>query len=99
VVARAVCEVDLDAISANVEVLRSHAPSAALLAVVKADAYGHGLLPSARAAIVAITTAPPVMSRFMVTIDSPGLIERPPESKVIPLPTRKRCPRDSPSGT
>ena len=50
-VARAVCEVDLDAISANVEVLRSHAPSAALLAVVKADAYGHGLLPSARAAI------------------------------------------------
>jgi alanine racemase len=51
VVARAVCEVDLDAISANVEVLRSHAPAAALLAVVKADAYGHGLLPAARAAI------------------------------------------------
>jgi alanine racemase len=51
VVARAVCEVDLDAISANVEVLRSRAPSAALLAVVKADAYGHGLLPAARAAL------------------------------------------------
>jgi alanine racemase len=51
VVARAECEVDLDAISANVGVLRSHAPSAALLAVVKADGYGHGLLPSARAAL------------------------------------------------
>lgn len=50
-VARAVCEVDLDAISANVEVLRAHAPSAALLAVVKADAYGHGLVPAARAAL------------------------------------------------
>ena len=27
------------------------------------------------------------MSRFIVTIDEPGLIERPPLSKVIPLPT------------
>jgi hypothetical protein len=27
------------------------------------------------------------MSRFMLTIASPGLIERPPVSKVIPLPT------------
>jgi alanine racemase len=51
VLPRAVCEVDLDAISANVEVLRAHAPGAALLAVVKADAYGHGLLPAARAAL------------------------------------------------
>jgi alanine racemase len=49
--ARAVCEVDLDAISANVELLRAHAPGAALLAVVKADAYGHGLIPVARAAL------------------------------------------------
>jgi alanine racemase len=43
--------VDLDAISRNVEVLRKHAGSAAVMAVVKADGYGHGLLPSARAAI------------------------------------------------
>jgi alanine racemase len=50
-VARAVCEVDLDAISANVEVLHAHARGAALLAVVKADAYGHGLIPAARAAL------------------------------------------------
>ena len=48
---RAVCEVDLDAIAANVEVLRAHAPRAALLAVVKADGYGHGLVPAARAAL------------------------------------------------
>lgn len=50
-VPRAVCEVDLDAISANVEVLRACAPGRALLAVVKADGYGHGLVPSARAAL------------------------------------------------
>ena len=42
---------DLDAISRNVEVLRKHAGSAAVMAVVKADAYGHGLLPCARAAL------------------------------------------------
>ena len=43
--------VDLDAISRNVEVLREHAGSAAVMAVVKADGYGHGLVPSARAAV------------------------------------------------
>lgn len=47
--ARAV--VDLDAISDNVRALRGHAPSAALMAVVKADGYGHGMLPAARAAL------------------------------------------------
>jgi alanine racemase len=51
VLPRATCEVDLDAIAANVEVLRAHAPGSALLAVVKADAYGHGLVPAARAAL------------------------------------------------
>ena len=34
-----------------------------------------------------MTTPPPVMSRFIVVIDSAGLMERPPESKVMPLPT------------
>src|SRR5450631_606407 len=43
--------VDLDAICRNVEVLRKHAGSAAVMAVVKADAYGHGLLPSARSSL------------------------------------------------
>ena len=42
--------VDLDAIRANVERLRS-GTSAEVMAVVKADGYGHGLVPSARAAL------------------------------------------------
>src|SRR5450631_3894285 len=43
--------VDLDVICRNVEVLCKHAGSAAVMAVVKADGYGHGLLPSAHAAL------------------------------------------------
>jgi len=46
----AAARVDLDAIRANVAALRSRT-SAQVLAVVKADGYGHGLLPSARAAL------------------------------------------------
>jgi alanine racemase len=47
--ARAV--VDLAAVRHNMGVLGGHAGSAACMAVVKADAYGHGLLPVARAAL------------------------------------------------
>ncbi len=43
--------IDLAAIRHNVGVLRALAGDAALMAVVKADAYGHGLVPSARAAV------------------------------------------------
>ena len=43
--------VDLDAISDNVRELARRAPNADVMAVVKADAYGHGLVPSARAAV------------------------------------------------
>src|SRR5690606_2776770 len=46
--ARAV--VDLAAIRANVARLREYAATAQVMAVVKADAYGHGLVPVARAA-------------------------------------------------
>ncbi|WP_299050688.1 alanine racemase [uncultured Nocardioides sp.] len=42
--------VDLDVISANVALLAERVAPAALMAVVKADGYGHGLLESARAA-------------------------------------------------
>jgi len=45
--------VDLDAIAANVGRLREAAAGAAVLAVVKADGYGHGMLPVARAAVAA----------------------------------------------
>ncbi len=43
--------VDLDAIAANVAVLARRARGADVMAVVKADAYGHGLVGSARAAL------------------------------------------------
>jgi alanine racemase len=43
--------VDLEAIRANVRSLAAAAAPAALLATVKADAYGHGAVPVARAAI------------------------------------------------
>ena len=46
-----VVEVDLDAIRHNVRALRP--PGAELMAVVKADAYGHGAVPVARAVLEA----------------------------------------------
>ena len=44
-------EVDLDAIAGNVRTLAAEVAPARLLAVVKADAYGHGAVPVARAAV------------------------------------------------
>ncbi len=43
--------IDLDAIRDNVAELCRRSGSAEVMAVVKADAYGHGLVPSARAAL------------------------------------------------
>jgi alanine racemase len=48
--ARAEVVVDLDAIAANTAVLRERV-ARPLMAVVKADGYGHGLLPAARAVL------------------------------------------------
>ncbi len=48
--ARAEAVVDLDAISANVAALRDHVGGRELIAVVKADGYGHGIVESGRAA-------------------------------------------------
>lgn len=50
--ARAWAEVDLDAVRANVRTIRETA-GVPLLAVVKADAYGHGAVPVAQAALEA----------------------------------------------
>jgi alanine racemase len=44
-------EIDLDAITANVAALKAQAAAPSLMAVVKADAYGHGAVPAARAAL------------------------------------------------
>ncbi|MGF7119642.1 alanine racemase [Rhodococcus sp. AG1013] len=45
--------IDLDAVAHNVRILREHAGDAAVMAVVKADAYNHGAVPVARAALAA----------------------------------------------
>jgi alanine racemase len=47
---RAELVIDLDAVRANVETLRDRVEPSAVMAVVKADGYGHGMVPSARAA-------------------------------------------------
>ncbi len=46
-------EIDLDALADNVRLLKSWANGAALVAVVKANAYGHGAVAVARAALAA----------------------------------------------
>jgi alanine racemase len=47
---RAEIVVDLDAIRHNVVTLKDRVGGAAMMAVVKADGYGHGMVPAARAA-------------------------------------------------
>jgi alanine racemase len=54
--ARAKVRIDLDALRANVATLKAKAPGAAFMAVVKADGYGHGMVPCARAALEAGAT-------------------------------------------
>ncbi|MEU0653274.1 alanine racemase [Streptomyces albogriseolus] len=53
---RARAVIDLAAVRANVRTLRERAPRAALMAVVKADGYGHGAAFCARAAVEAGAT-------------------------------------------
>ncbi|TQK52454.1 alanine racemase [Streptomyces sp. SLBN-118] len=53
---RARAEIDLAALRANVRALRARAPRAALMTVVKSDAYGHGMVPCAKAALKAGAT-------------------------------------------
>ncbi|MFI8827397.1 alanine racemase [Streptomyces sp. NPDC053431] len=54
---RARAEIDLGALRANVRTLRARvAPHVQVMAVVKADAYGHGAVPCARAALAAGAT-------------------------------------------
>jgi alanine racemase len=47
---RAWARIDLTALRSNVAALRAHASQSELMAVVKADGYGHGAVPCARAA-------------------------------------------------
>ncbi len=48
---RLTAQIDLGAVAHNTRVVAEHAPSAAVMAVLKADAYGHGALPVARAVL------------------------------------------------
>jgi alanine racemase len=43
--------IDLGAVTGNVAALRRHVGSPAVMAVVKSDGYGHGMVPAARAAL------------------------------------------------
>ena len=73
-------EVDLDAIRHNVRTLNRRAPDARLMAVVKADAYGHGIVPVARAALeagadsLAVATAEEGAELRRAGIDAPTLV-------------------------
>ena len=49
-------EIDLDRLAANIRAIRSALPSAALEVVVKGDAYGHGAVQAAAAALAAGAT-------------------------------------------
>jgi len=53
---RAEAVIDLAALRGNIRALRARTGSAAVMSVVKADAYGHGMVPCARAAIGAGAT-------------------------------------------
>nr|WP_225983874.1 alanine racemase [Epidermidibacterium keratini] len=91
-------EVDLDAIVANVATLRGRVQRP-LMAVVKADAYGHGLVPVARAALaggadaLGVTTLAEahalrdagITARIMSWLHSPGTAYAPAIERDIEL--------------
>ena len=74
-----IVDIDLDAIGANVAALRA-AANAELIAVVKADAYGHGAVPVARtaleagAAMLAVATIDEGVVLRQSGIDAPILV-------------------------
>ncbi|RKD22605.1 alanine racemase [Ammoniphilus oxalaticus] len=74
-------EVDLDAISANVNAFRKHLPEQTkLMAVVKADGYGHGAIPVAEEALAAgvqylgVATLDEALELRAAGIDAPILV-------------------------
>lgn len=48
---RLTAQIDLGAVAHNTRIVAEHAPGVAVMAVLKADAYGHGALPVARAVL------------------------------------------------
>ncbi len=85
-------EVDLDAIAANVAAMKAQARAPKLMAVVKADGYGHGMVPAARAAMaggadwLAVALVEEGRGLRAAGIDAPVLLlTEPPESAVTAL--------------
>ena len=74
-----VAEIDLDAIAANIRVLSGLAPNAELMAVVKADGYGHGAAEVAHAAVAAgagslgVATIPEALALRAAGVTAPVL--------------------------
>jgi alanine racemase len=75
---RAQVDIDLDAIRHNLTLLGARAPGSQVMAVVKADAYGHGAVPCARAALEAgatwLGTATPEEALALRAAGLPGRI-------------------------
>ena len=72
-------EIDLSAIRSNVEVIRAYAQGKSLIAVIKADAYGHGVGPVAEAlrdeaAMYAVATVTEAVELRAAGIRKPVLV-------------------------
>jgi alanine racemase len=80
---RAAARIDLGAIRHNAALLARAAGGARLMAVVKADGYGHGAVPAARAALeggasaLAVAAAAEAHELRDAGIDAPGLVMGP----------------------
>ena len=89
-------EIDLDAIRHNVGVLRAVVEPAAVMAVVKADGYGHGAVPVATAALAAGAAALGVaLVEEGVALRDVSSMRR---SSCCPSPCPRPHPRSSPAG-
>jgi len=95
---RALARVNLAAIERNVSRLRSGLrPPAGLCAVVKADGYGHGAVPAARAALIggarslAVATAEEAATLRAGGIEAPVLVMGAVSDEELPVALAARC--------
>ncbi len=94
---RALARVNLAAIGRNVARLRSELHGSALCAVVKADGYGHGAVPAARAALaggaawLAVATAAEAAELRAAGIEAPILVLGAISAEELPLAIAARA--------
>ena len=72
-------EVDLSAIQSNAQAIKAHAQGKSLIAVIKADAYGHGVVPVAEAlreeaAMYAVATVAEAVELRIAGVRKPVLV-------------------------